>query len=245
MGTFVSIPGSRNVDVTVYGRGTVIAGSGNDSIDITGKGLVIVGSGHDTLTLNTTGKIQQFGASGNDTINIGTGNDTIYVQGQATVTGTFSKGTFGEATISGGELEVRHIPGGVTEEIATSGRMTLLGSAVKTEFVAGSGWTVMQGGTGKDTFVGGSGHDTMVGGSGHNLFEFLKSAQGGQHVIQNFVSGQDQLYIEGHSLSWLQSHHDISTSGGNTYISIDGGKTTIELQGVTSLNPSDVTTHKH
>ena len=73
----------------------------------------------------------------------------------------------------------------------------------------------------------------------------MKSAQGGQHVIQNFVSGQDQLYIEGHSLSWLQSHHDISTSGGNTYISIDGGKTTIELQGVTSLNPSDVTTHKH
>ena len=66
--------------------------------------------------------------------------------------------------------------------------------------------------------------------------------QGGQHVIKNFVSG-DQLYIEGYSLSALQS--DISTHGGNTYISIDGGKTTIELEGVTHLKASDITTNKH
>jgi hypothetical protein len=75
------------------------------------------------------------------------------------------------------------------------------------------------------------------------VFEFLSSEKGGQHVVQNFVSG-DQLYVEGHSLSYLQSHGDIKSHGGNTYISIDGGKTTIELQGVKSLSSSDITTHK-
>ena len=41
----------------------------------------------------------------------------------------------------------------------------------------------------------------------------------------------DKLYLEGHSLSYLQSHGDITHSGGNTYISLDGGATKIELTG--------------
>ena len=118
-----------------------------------------------------------------------------------------------------------------------------MGSYGPTEFVGGSGSAVFKG-TGNDTFIGGSGHDTMVAGSGHNVFEFLASEKGGQHVIQNFVSGHDQLYVEGYTLSYLQSQHDITTHGGNTYISIDGGKTSIELQGVTNLHNSDITTHK-
>ena len=52
----------------------------------------------------------------------------------------------------------------------------------------------------------------------------------------------DQLYIEGLSYNALQG--DISYKGGNTFISIDGGKTTIELVGVKHLNSSDITTHK-
>ena len=242
MGNCISISGSGNVDINVFGRHTVIAGNGNDRIDIHGKGKIIVGSGYDTLTLNTTGVIIQHGSSGHDTINLGTGNDTIYEQGQATVWGSFSHGSFGAATINGGELKVLH-HGNVTEDIAVSGQMTLLGSHAHTEFVGGTGSTLMEGGSGHDTFVGGSGQDTMGGTGHHNLFEFLKADHGGTHVIQNFVSG-DQLYVEGHSLCYLQSHHDITMCGGNTYISIDGGKTTIELQGVTSLKGSDFTTHK-
>jgi Ca2+-binding RTX toxin-like protein len=244
VGTTCSIPGNGNVDLTVFGRGTVIAGNGDDSIDITGKGKIIIGSGHDTLTLNTGGVIMQHGASGHDTINLGTGNDTIFEQGSATVTGAFSKGTFGGATIAGGELKVIHSHG-VTKDIAVNGTMTLVGSAAPTEFVAIKGSTDMIGGSGNSTFIGGQGHDTMVGGSGHNLFEFISPQQGGQHLIQNFVSGQDQLYVEGHSLAYLETHHDISTQGGNTFISIDGGKTTIELQGVTTLKASDFIGHKH
>jgi Ca2+-binding RTX toxin-like protein len=122
--------------------------------------------------------------------------------------------------------------------------MTLLGSAAPTEFVGGSGSTSMVGGKGGDTFVGGTGHETMVGGAGKDLFEFFSADKGGHAVIKDFVSGQDHLYLEGHTLSYLEKQGDISSHGGNTYITLDGGKTTIELQGITSLKSSDIT-QKH
>jgi Ca2+-binding RTX toxin-like protein len=128
---------------------------------------------------------------------------------------------------------------GITQAIAAGGKATLLGGTGATEFVSGSGSTVMKGVSGRDTFVGGSGHDTMTGVGSHNVFEFLAAEKGGQHVITNFVS-TDMLNVEGHSLSYLISNHEVTSSGGNTYISIDGGKTTIELQGVT-----ETSTHTH
>jgi Ca2+-binding RTX toxin-like protein len=247
-GTYVSIPGSHKFDITVYGKGTVIAGGGNDNIAITGKGKIVVGAGHDTLSLYKGGLISQVGGSGRDTIHIGSGTTTIYEQGHATVSGPYSSGDFGSATIFGGVLKVTELHGAtesleVTKDIAVSGKMTLLGSAAPTEFVGGTGSTSMVGGKGNDTFIGGSGHDTMVGGKGHDLFEFLSAekSEGGHHLIKDFVSGQDHLYLEGHTLSYLEKHGEISTHGGNTYISLDGGKTTIELQGVTHLKSSDIT----
>lgn len=248
MGTFVSIPGSGKVDVTVFGRGTVVAGAGDDRITITGRGHILVGAGHDTLNLEKGGVIIERGASGQDTIHLGDeGRARIFEQGHATVTGAF-----GAATIDGGAMRVHHTIGfsngqafAVTKEIAISGNVTMLGAAAHAELVARGGFTSMIGGTGNDTFIGGKGTDVMVGGTGQDLFEFLHRDHGGNHLIKNFVSGQDQLYVEGHSLSWLQSHHDITSSGGNTFISIDGGKTTIELQGVSSLKASDITGHKH
>lgn len=225
------------------GDGTVKAGSGNDSIVLHAHGDISVGGGNDDLTLCLGGKISQFGSGGHDTIHLNLGNTSIYEQGQATVHGNVGVGTFGSATIVGGHLDILQSHG-VTEEIAYSGKMTLVGTNGPTEFVGGKGTSLFQGGWSNDTFVGGSGHDTMIGGSGgKNLFEFLSSEKGGHHVISNFVAG-DKLYIEGHSLSYLQSHNDISVHGGNTYISIDGGQTTIELKGFTGLSGSDVTTHK-
>jgi Ca2+-binding RTX toxin-like protein len=243
-GTYVSIPGSHKFDITVYGKGTVISGSGNDKIAITDQGKIVVGSGHDTLSLLKGGLISQLGAAGRDTIHIGSGTTTIFEQGNATVSGHHGSGGFGSATIFGGELKVTESHG-VTKDMATSGKMTLLGSAAPTEFVGGRGSTSMVGGKGNDTFIGGTGHETMVGGKGHDLFEFLSADKGGQALIKDFVSGHDRLYLEGHTLSYLEKHGEISTHGGNTYISLDGGKTTIELQGVTHLKASDITTNKH
>jgi len=228
-------------DTESAGRALRGVGLQADTVGTQSSGTVIAGSGNDSITLYGAGQIVQNGPQGYDTINLGTGNDTIFEQGHATVYGAFSQGSFGSATIAGGELRVIH-SAGVTSEWAVSGQMTLLGSSAQTEFVGGSGATLMQGGSGSDTFVGGSGQDTMTGVGHNNLFEFLANEQGGQHIISNFTAG-DHLYIEGQSLSYLQAQHDISTSGGNTYISIDSGKTTIELKGFTGLNSSDIT-HK-
>jgi Ca2+-binding RTX toxin-like protein len=182
--------------------------------------------------------ISQQGSHGHDTINLGTGYAVIYEQGVAIV-----HGAFGALDFYGGELEVKQIHG-VTVDIALSGHATLIGGTADPEFVGAPGTTYMKGGASNDTCVGGSGHATMVGGTGHDLFKFITGETGGQDIIKNFVAGHDQLYVEGYSLSYLQQHHDISTHGDNTYISLDGGKTTIELQGVTTLKASDFSTHK-
>jgi Ca2+-binding RTX toxin-like protein len=178
------------------------------------------------VTLGGSGAIVETSFSGHDSINLGSGNDTIVELGKATVTGAF-----GSATISGGVLTTTTLGDGTHEATALLGNATLAGGFGPSELV---------GGFGNDTFIGGTGNDTMVGGIGTNLFEFTG---GGHHVINNFVSGQDQLYIEGQTLSYLQSHGDVSTHGGSTYINLSDG-TTIQLKGVSHLNSSDVTTHK-
>lgn len=255
--------GSGRDTITVWGNSTVSAGSGNDRIDLLGPGQLTVGGGQDTLALGSSAHVTQIGREGHDTISLGYGNDTISVQGFATVrSGAFTPfltighdpdgpyypgpgfretGTAILATIAGGELMVNHTQG-ITEEIAVSGRMTLMGGNSATEFVGGKGSVLMLGGSGHDTFVGGSGHDTMTGVGNHNVFEILASQQGGQHLITNFVSG-DVLEVEGHTLSYLEAHNEVTTRDGNTYISIDGGKTTIELQGWTE--PGYKAPHPH
>jgi Ca2+-binding RTX toxin-like protein len=243
MGTFVSISGGGNANVHIYGNGSVAAGSGNDTIQIDGNGNITVGAGQDVLTLNGSGYILQNGHNGNDTINLGSGRDSITEAGTATV-----HGSFGSATIEGGKFQFlgQGTSTNPYTELAVNGKATLVGGSQSTQFIGGSGSVVMQGGTGNDTFMGGSGHATMTGGSGHNLFVIgCHGGIGGTDVITNFVSGNDQVYLESHSYDWLTSHGDITVSHGNTYIALDGGQTTVELKGFTGLTSGDVsTTHK-
>jgi hypothetical protein len=219
--TTISIPGSGNVDVNVFGRGTVIAGNGNDSITIGGPGKIIVGSGNDTLTLGAGGVIYEHGASGHDTINIGSGNATIYSQGYATITGAF-----GTATIAGG--------GGFEINQTGSAPTTSSGSTGQSHStVSGSS------GTGHESVISGSGHvvgdhHPRQGGMERNLFATFANQIGGAH-IKSFVSGIPVLHLESHTLTYLKPHTDVVTHGSNTYISMDGGKTSIELQGVITL----------
>jgi hypothetical protein len=160
---------------------------------------------------------------GHDTINSAVGHDTIYQLGQATVFGSFAPA----------HADPGH----------GSGNTTMLGGASPTEFVGGLGQHSILGGFSPASFTA-PGQDSAIGGAGSNVFEFLSGQHDGQHVITNFVSGQDKLYLEGYSLSYLQQHGEINSHGGNTYISLDSGKTTIELKGVSSLHSSDITTHK-
>ena len=227
MSTTISIPGSGNVNVNVFGRGTVIAGNGNDRIDIHGNGTIIVGSGHDTLTLNAGGVIDQYGLSGHDTIHVGsTGNYIINEQGSATVTGAF-----GSAAISHATLEIFQTGGQERVVVLPYGHETLQGSG--SGFVGhGSG---SSGSTGHNTVSGSSsGHSSSHGGA--KPFDIPREEKGGQHVIRNFVSGASHLFIDGHTLPFMANAHDISAHGPNTVISMDHGRTTIELHVGTSLH---------
>lgn len=236
MSTTISIPGSGNVNVNVFGRGTVIAGNGNDRIDIHGKGTIIVGSGHDTLTLNAGGVIDQYGLSGHDTIHVGsTGNYIINEQGSATVTGAF-----GTATISHATLEIFQTGGQERVVVLPYGHETLQGSG--SGFVGGSG---SSGSTGHNTVSGSSsGHNSVTSSSSHSTttasgaksLDYLREEKGGQHVIKNFVSGESHLFIDGHTLPFVANPHDISGHGPNTVISMDHGRTTIELHVSTSFH---------
>jgi hypothetical protein len=161
---------------------------------------------------------------GHDTINLGAGNDTVFEEGHASVLGSIGS----------------TVAGSIHQILQGAQSATLIGGASATEFIRSS--TAAKS-LGFDSAVGSSGADNLAAG-GKSVFDILSNHAGGSQVITNFVAGHDKLLIEGYSLSYLQKHGEISSHGGNTYISIDGGKTTIELQGVDRLKPTDFT-HKN
>ncbi len=239
----ISITGGTSPSVAVYGNNLgVSAGIGSDSVGNTTVGGSLSAAGLNTLTINDS--IKSLSALGVDTINLGSGADSIVQSGQATVANAFSTTS---VTLANTATSLNGVLGGAKAD--TSAVATVIGGALdEARVTAQNGRTDVSGvfsgvKTDAATVLGGTGVSTLTGGTGSTLFEFLGNETGGQSTITNFVS-TDKMYVEGYSLSYLQSHHDISTQGGNTYISIDGGKTSIELKGFTGLNSSEITTHK-
>jgi hypothetical protein len=246
----ISIAGGTSPTVAVYGKGLGLTlGLGSDSVGSLHVGTTVSLGNLTPLGLNVN---LQLPTAGNDTINLGSGSDTIVQSGQATVSSAFNT-LMTDASVAGGEVQttlgnagavVSGILGGVQAEAAT-----VIGGALDTATVTAQNTNASLAGVFSgvkadvNAILGSTGVDTLTGGSGQNVFEFLGADAGGQHTISNFVS-TDQLYVEGHSLSYLLANNDISTQGGNTYINLDGGKTSIELKGITTLNSSEITTHK-
>ena len=164
-------------------------------------------------------------APGHDTINLGSGSDTVIEEGRASVLGSVV------STVAGSIHQILH----------ATPSATLIGSAFATEFIRTS---TAGKSLGFDATGGGLGADSVVASAGRSVFEYLAGEAGGSQVITNFIAGRNQLLIEGYSLSYLQKQGEVTSHGGSTYISIDGGKTTIQLQGVDRLKPTDFTPHK-
>jgi hypothetical protein len=200
---------NQNASFSTSGSATVYGGNGNDSVSV-GGGWVNLGNGNDHVTVGAGGGAVVLG-SGNDTVNLATGNYTVSAQNYATVIGANGSG----ATIHGGLLNVSGL-----QEYAISGNQTLLGGAGSKLIGANLGAST--------TFIGTTtGSDTMTGGLlGNSLFEILQ--KGGTHTI-NWTPGNNQLFVE--NLNWAQLQPDISYSGGNTLITLDGGATKIIIVG--------------
>jgi hypothetical protein len=250
----ISITGGTSPSVAVYGNNaTVSAGVGTDSVGNANVTTTASVGSLNTLTINES--LKALSALGVDTINLGSGADTIVQSGQATIANAFSTAgptgvnTYSTAstTLANARTDVNGVLGGTKAD--ASAVATVIGGALDSASVTGqNGITDVSGvfsGVKADAsaIVGTAGVSTLSGGTGSTLFEFLGNETGTQSTITNFVS-TDKMYVEGYSLSYLQSHNDISTQGGNTYISLDGGKTSVELKGFTGLNSSEITTHK-
>jgi len=250
----ISITGGTSPSVAVYANNLgVSAAIGVDTVGSTNvNGVVTVGSS--TTTLNESIK-----SLGVDTINLGSGSDTIVSSGQASVASAFSNAQLDVQTLLGNTNSTAGATlanagtsaSGVTNgvKLYTGAVATVIGGALDTANVTGqNGITDVSGvfsGVKADgnALAGTAGVDTMSGGAARSMLTSLGGDVTSQHTIGNFVSSAP-LVVDGYSLSYLAAHPDVSTHGGNTVISIDGGKTSIELKGFTGLNGSESNTHK-
>jgi hypothetical protein len=236
----ISITGGTSPSIGVYlnNLGTS-AGVGVDTVGSTNV------SGTVTVANSTTALSESIKPLGVDTINLGSGSDTIVATGQASVASVFNNALLDGQTLVGNTGTTA----GVTVANARTDVATVIGGALDTAKVtAQNGITDVSGvfsGVKADVkaVAGTAGLDTMSGGAARSTLASLGSDATSQHTIGNFVSGAP-LVVDGYSLSYLAAHPDVSTQGGNTVISIDGGKTSIELKGFTGLSGSESTTHK-
>jgi hypothetical protein len=215
--SFPSVPGSHRFDLTVHGHHEVVPGPGHDTV---------ASGSHSTKVV------------------LGVGHDTVAPLGPPV-------GAFGRAALPASPVAystaIAKDPtaqGHAAVDHTALGKMTLLGGAGR-EFHSGA--TVA--GLNKDAKAVErvstlTGHDTMLGGKNTDALGFLKGQHGSAHLIQDFVTGQSKLHLAGASLESLKTAHDaaVSSHGGNTYISLDGGKTTIALHGIAHLNADP---HRH
>jgi Ca2+-binding RTX toxin-like protein len=101
---------------------------------------------------------------------------------------------------------------------------------------------ILVGGGGNDFIVGGSGNDLLIGGKGRDVFVF--TAGSGSDTIQDFIQGEDTLYIYG----WGAQQPGITQT-----LEADGLKVTFDIAGdgahggdilllgqTTLLNPTDL-----
>ncbi|MGD9920819.1 MAG: S8 family serine peptidase [Pseudorhodoplanes sp.] len=87
--------------------------------------------------------------------------------------------------------------GGIDVIDARDGDDFLDGGADMDYLYAGAGNDTVYGGEGDDFIVGEAGIDTLIGGAGADKFVFFSAAEGGD-VIQDFTSGEDQIWLSGY-----------------------------------------------
>lgn len=223
-GTFTVTGGDSTV--TVSGRSADIVKTGGAQLDVTLQSPQ-PGSyslkGDMTVHQTAEGRYR-LELDGNDTVWLGSGNDTIASARSATV-----HGGSGALNFSGG--------GGADSVLAGSGKATILGGAGFDTIIGGNGPMRADGGMGADLLVGGSLRDTLIGGAGRDMFRFTATAAGGQHMIADFVQGADRIDLSGGGYT-MADIAQTSVHAGSTVIRLQDG-TQITLKNFTHLQNSD------
>ena len=159
---------------------------------------------------------------GNDTINCGSGADTL-VGDIRFISFTGQTMHFGSDTIHGGD-----------------GNDAIIGEGGDDRLPGGSGDDILMGGLGNDRLDGGTGTDKLYGDDGNDLFVF--KAGYGIDTVFDFNNGQDHLDLRSFGFASFADVKALATMvGSNLHIALGGGDTLV-LQGIglTLFNAGDV-----
>lgn len=146
--------------------------NGSDQADIIRRGGALDFSGNDTFNLGG-GNDVAFTGAGDDIVRAGSGRDTI-------------RGGGGDDQLFGnsGNDALR---GGVGDDI-------LNGQRGRDDLSGGRGNDMLDGGVARDTLDGGRGNDILTGGNGSD--EFIFSDGYGQDTITDFELGADKIVLD-------------------------------------------------
>jgi hypothetical protein len=231
----VTVGGTHRLELNVHGHGRSSGrASQNTAAAFAGSGMIL-GTGNDTIALPTKEVRHPTGVSGKDSVHLSwhraAGSAASIFGGNAILKATsFTSPRLESASSRAGQ-----------KENAIIGRSTLLGGAASKSFVAAKTASFQA------KLPDSTDHGAMFKRQGANFFQYLKGQRGSEHLIKDFVSGHDKVHLQAHTLASIKSSSDssISSHGGNTYISLDGGKTTIELHGVAHMKATHFTQNRH
>ncbi|MGI2160004.1 choice-of-anchor K domain-containing protein [Shewanella baltica] len=138
-----------------------------------------------------------------DTVNLGSGNDTVYGGGGNLA----AYGGAGNDTLVGGD-----------------GTDALRGGQGNDTLIGGTGNDTLRGDSGNDTIIGGLGDDVLRGDSGNDTFVWNKGEFGTDHIT-DFNIDEDKLdlsdLLQGVNSNDLNDYLSFSFDGGSTSIAID------------------------
>ena len=174
------------------GSDTVRAGDGDD---------IGRGGGGDDMLLGGGGADRMFGEEGSDTLDGGAGADSLFgFSGRDVLIGKggddLLNGGGGADVLRGGNGRDVINGGGAGDKLfGGSARDVLIGKNGADLLAGEGGADRLIGGGGADTLIGGAGNDTLTGGGGADVFVFR--GEKGRDLVRDFVSGTDQIKVEG------------------------------------------------
>jgi Ca2+-binding RTX toxin-like protein len=191
------IGGEFNLEVVTSPQGT------SYSLPLGYQGVALLSDQGHAVNMLTGDYAVWANGDGPDTIQAGSGNDTIFGGSHDLITGGS-----GPDLIYGGRHDT--IQGG-------TGLDTIYGGAGHELITGGSGPNVIYGGSGRETIDGGAGHDLITGGSGPDVI------YGGRHDTIQGGTGANTIYGgAGHELITGGSGYNLIV-GGSGHETIDGG----------------------
>ena len=171
------------------------ASSGDAIVDAVGNRNAVrieVGSGDDTINTGS-GNDSIRGGAGNDSVNAGDGDNTVSgASGHDLAVGGGGKdslsGDAGEDTLfGGGGGDTLSGDSGDDILVGGAGADLLAGGSGDDSLFGGAGDDALAGGSGADLLAGGAGQDTLSGGSGRDVFSFDSGF--GRDTISDFGPG--------------------------------------------------------